>query len=1217
MTWIADILDPGERGWEEFYRNRWQHDKVVRSTHGVNCTGGCSWNVFVKDGIVTWETQALDYPQLQSGIPPYEPRGCQRGISSSWYVYSPLRIKYPYCRGVLLDLWREAKGTHADPVDAWASIVEDPVARASYQHARGKGGFRRTSWDEILELVAASTIYTIKRYGPDRVLGFTPIPAMSMLSYAAGTRFLSLLGGTILSFYDWYADLPSAFPEVWGEQTDVAESADWYNADYIVVMGSNLSMTRTPDVHFAVEARHHGAKLVVLSPDFSQVSKYADWWLPVMAGQDGAFWMAVDHVILKEFFVDREVPYFLDYLKKYTDCPFLVTLRPTEPSAPDTQHSAPVYKPDRLLRANAIPRYHNEENGDWKFLVLDAISGELRMPGGTMGFRWGEEKGKWNLLHQDGIGGSAINPVLSLLNSSDAILSVQLSTFGEVETPVREVPVRFVETAEGRVAVTTILDLLIAQMGVSRGLRGNYPEDYDDPKPFTPAWQEPLTGIDRQTLIHFAREFAANAERTKGRSMIIIGTGVNQWYQSNLMYRAAMTALMLCGCEGRNGGGMNHYVGQEKVVPVSSWSTLAFALDWVRPPRQQNAPSFHYVHGDQWRYDDDFTRYHPVPTGGKYARGHAMDMQAMAVRMGWLPFYPQFNRSSLELVQQAEAAGATTEQEIVQWVVAQLKANAESTPLRFSVEDPDAPENWPRLWFIWRGNALMASAKGHEFSLRHYLGTNNNAVAEEVAEGQVHDVVWRPEAPEGKMDLVVDLNFRMDTSALYSDVVLPAATWYEKNDINTTDLHSFVHPMGEAVPPCWESKSDWEIFKAIAKKFSELAATHLPEKVRDLVCTPLAHDSRDEIAQPEIRDWAAGECEPIPGKTMPWMNVVERDFVNVYNRFVSLGHVSRDVGFATHGIHWKADDLYDEWVSTRATVEWGGRRYPSLSEVVDAANVVLFFAPETNGELAYRAFKVEEEKVGVPLADLAEPTRGVRISYSDIVNQPRRFLTSPCWSGIVNNGRPYTGFAINVERMVPWRTLTGRQQFYLDHQLYLEFGEQLPTYKGKPSPDALNEFNRSHGGPNTIMVNILTPHGKWHIHSTFMDNQRMLTLNRGVEPMWLNDRDCTALGVKDNDWVEVYNDNGVVVTRAAVSARIPRGVAFFYHAPERTISVPKSPLRGNRRAGTHNSLTRARPNPVLMAGGYGQFTYAFNYWGPTGVTRDTYVYVRKLPELIW
>ena len=114
ITWIKDEANPSLRGWEEFYRNRWQHDKVVRSTHGVNCTGGCSWMIHVKDGLVTWEMQGLDYPPLDPTLPPYEPRGCQRGISYSWYLYSPLRVKYPYIRGALLDLWKKARAEHDD-----------------------------------------------------------------------------------------------------------------------------------------------------------------------------------------------------------------------------------------------------------------------------------------------------------------------------------------------------------------------------------------------------------------------------------------------------------------------------------------------------------------------------------------------------------------------------------------------------------------------------------------------------------------------------------------------------------------------------------------------------------------------------------------------------------------------------------------------------------------------------------------------------------------------------------------------------------------------------------------------------------------------------------------------------------------------------------------------------------------------------------------------
>ncbi|MGY0255696.1 hypothetical protein, partial [Limosilactobacillus fermentum] len=55
-------LEENSRRWEKLYRQRWAHDKVVRTTHGVNCTGSCSWNVYVKQGVITWEHQATDYP---------------------------------------------------------------------------------------------------------------------------------------------------------------------------------------------------------------------------------------------------------------------------------------------------------------------------------------------------------------------------------------------------------------------------------------------------------------------------------------------------------------------------------------------------------------------------------------------------------------------------------------------------------------------------------------------------------------------------------------------------------------------------------------------------------------------------------------------------------------------------------------------------------------------------------------------------------------------------------------------------------------------------------------------------------------------------------------------------------------------------------------------------------------------------------------------------
>ncbi|NUP99723.1 MAG: nitrate reductase subunit alpha, partial [Armatimonadetes bacterium] len=1176
LSWISDEADPAQRSWEEFYRNRWQHDKVVRSTHGVNCTGSCTWQIHVKNGIVTWEMQGLDYPSLEAGLPPYEPRGCQRGISYSWYLYSPLRVKYPYARGALLDLWRAARAEHEDPVEAWRSLVSDPDKRARWQRARGKGGFRRADWETVTELIAASCVHTIKEHGPDRIAGFSPIPAMSMISYACGARMLQLMGGVSLSFYDWYCDLPPASPETWGEQTDVHESADWYNAKLLAVMGANLNMTRTPDCHFAAEARHNGSKMWVFSPDFSQVSKYADEWVAINAGQDGAWWMAVNHVLLKEFHHEQAVPRFLDYTKRYTDAPFLVELTATDGT----------WRPGQLLRADRLAPYAAVENGTWKFLVWDEIDARPKMPMGSMGDRWGQP-GKWNLKLEDGLDQSAIAPRLTFLDDHQGVIEVELDDFAGGATLTRGVPTRQIETADGQVVtVTTVYDLMMAQYGVPRGLPGQYPISYDDDLPYTPAWSEKYTGMGRETLVRFAREWGRTADLTGGKCIIIIGAGVNHWYHANLMYRAGIHALMFCGCVGVNGGGLAHYVGQEKLAPGEPWGAIAFAKDWVPAARNQNAPSWHYVHSDQWRYERSFTEYHPVPKSeGSLAGGHTMDLQVRAVRNGWLPFYPQFGESPLEVARKAREAGAQTPEEITAQVVERLQ----SRDLKFAVEDPDAPENWPRVWFIWRGNALMSSAKGHEYFLKHYLGTHTNTIAEDLAEGQVEQAVWRAEAPQGKMDLVVDLNFRMDTSALYSDIVLPAATWYEKADLNSTDLHSFIHPLSAAVPPCWESKSDWQTFGTIAKAFSELAAKHLPDPIEDVVATPLSHDSPAEIAQPDLADWAAGECAPIPGKTMPGLKVVTRDYKNLYHQYISFGPQVRESGLGAHGTHYPVTDFYDEAVRTLPTVTWDNKSYPSLARDEQVCDIILRFATVTNGELAYRSYEEMERKVGLPLTWLAEKNRGVRVTYKELQARPQRFVNSPMWSGLIENGRAYSPFTYNVEALVPWRTLTGRQQFYLDHPLYLQFGEHLPTYKPKPLPMHYADLRVSDDSDATMMLNYLTPHGKWHIHSTYGDNQRMTTLSRGVEPLWMNEEDAAAIGIADNDWVEVYNDHGVVVTRAVVSARIPRGIGIQYHSPERTYSVPRSPMRKGRRAGGHNSLTRTRLKPNLMAGGYGQF----------------------------
>jgi nitrate reductase alpha subunit len=146
------------------------------------------------------------------------------------------------------------------------------------------------------------------------------------------------------------------------------------------------------------------------------------------------------------------------------------------------------------------------------------------------------------------------------------------------------------------------------------------------------------------------------------------------------------------------------------------------------------------------------------------------------------------------------------------------------------------------------------------------------------------------------------------------------------------------------------------------------------------------------------------------------------------------------------------EEQYDQELEARPTISWNGGHYPSLAEDEQVCNIILRFATVTNGELAYRSYKGLEEQVGLPLAHVAEKNRGVRVDFQDIQGRPQRLLNSPVWSGLIENGRSYSPFTYNLECLVPWRTLTGRQHLYLDHPLYIQFGEHLPTFKLKPAP---------------------------------------------------------------------------------------------------------------------------------------------------------------------
>lgn len=1193
------VFKEGGRG-DWFYRDRWAYDKVVRSTHGVNCTGSCSWKVYVKDGIITWEAQQTDYPSVGPDRPEYEPRGCPRGAAFSWYTYSPTRVRYPYVRGVLLDMFREAKAEHGDPVVAWASIVQDPEKAMRYKSVRGKGGLVRASWEEAVELIAAAQVYTIKRWGPDRIAGFSPIPAMSMVSHASGARFTNLIGGSMLSFYDWYADLPVASPQIFGDQTDVPESGDWWDAGYLIMWGSNVPLTRTPDAHWMTEARYRGQKVVVMSPDYAENVKFADEWLPVAPGSDAALGMAMGHVVLKEFFVDRQVPYFENYTRTYTDLPFLITLDAVHDEAGSVR-----YRPGKNLVAGDFDNAEaSSENAMFKPALWDAATDAPAIPNGSLGHRFGEEGlGRWNLDLGD------LRPELTLLG--DQAVEVELPVFdspdGSPSTIHRGVPVRRV----GDQLVTTVFDLMLAQYGVVRpGLPGVWPTGYDDETgAYTPAWQETITNVSAEQVERVAREFAQNAADTKGRSMIVMGGGTNHWYHSDLIYRSMLMLTTITGCQGRNGGGWAHYVGQEKARPVTGWAHLANALDWKRPPRLMIQTGYWYINTDQWRYDTfSADELGAQDAGNGLFEGKVTaDLFAQSARSGWMPSYPTFNRNPLTLADDVKASGL----EVGPYVANALKEGS----LAFAVEDPDAEENWPRVLMLWRANLFGNSAKGDEYFLKHLLGTDSAVRATETPEElRPQDLVWRDQAPEGKLDLVLTLDFRMTGSTLVSDVILPAATWYEKHDINTTDMHPFVHPFTPAINPPWQAKTDWETFGLVAQRVAELSAEHLGTRT-DVVALPLMHDSPDAMATPHgaVTDWKSGRVDPVPGVTMPKLVLVERDYTQIGAQYAAIGPLLDKLGTATKGVAYDVSSAitYLKGKNGVRTGEGVDAGRPKLDNGINVSEAIMALSGTTNGHLATQGFKTLEKRTGTLLHDLAAEHEGKIVTFNDIVGQPTPVITSPEWSGSESGGRRYSPFTINVERLKPWHTLTGRQHFYLDHDWMQALGETLPTYRGPLNMTQLfGEAPIGEVNELGVSVRYLTPHFKWAIHSQYQDNWFMQSLSRGGQQVWMSEKDAERVGIEDNDWIELVNRNGVVAARAIVSHRMPEGTVFMYHAQDRLIDVPLTETHG-RRGGIHNSMTRIMIKPSHIIGGYAQLSYAFNYLGPTGNNRDEVTMLRK------
>lgn len=278
--------------------------------------------------------------------------------------------------------------------------------------------------------------------------------------------------------------------------------------------------------------------------------------------------------------------------------------------------------------------------------------------------------------------------------------------------------------------------------------------------------------------------------------------------------------------------------------------------------------------------------------------------------------------------------------------------------------------------------------------------------------------------------------------------------------------------------------------------------------------------------------------------------VVERDYPNTYARFTSLGPLMDKLGNGGKGISWNTQEEVDFLKKlNRTRTEGAAEGRPAIETAIDAAEVVLSLAPETNGHVAVKAWDALGKVTGRDHTHLAIHKEDEKIRFRDIVAQPRKIISSPTWSGLEDEHVSYNAGYTNVHEMIPWRTLSGRQQLYQDHEWMRAFGESLVVYRPPVDTRAAQPLlgAKPNGYPEKAL-NFLTPHQKWGIHSTYSDNQLMLTLGRGGPVVWLSEDDARSLGIEDNDWIEAFNSNGALTARAIVSQRIPDGMIFMYHA---------------------------------------------------------------------
>jgi DMSO reductase family type II enzyme molybdopterin subunit len=558
---------------------------------------------------------------------------------------------------------------------------------------------------------------------------------------------------------------------------------------------------------------------------------------------------------------------------------------------------------------------------------------------------------------------------------------------------------------------------------------------------YAPEATSKLTGVHPRVVRDLARRIAASRAAT-----ILPQSSLTKFYHALEMERAQILVMTLAGQVGRKGSGFTAF----PYLSIDGSEALYMASGSL-PPRLgaaalglKAAPT---VLRKKWQgYTDEMVIY-------DLARQHYLGGGAPATTL-----YLYFHAGLEELYGRSKDWDPWLKRECGEYVAEAMEKGWV----------PDWSKVSPRI-LVQAGGNLLRRTRGYPVMIDKLLP---------------------------KLDLLLTVDWRMSTTGLHSDYVLPAAGWYEKDDFTwSTPLAPFCHVTRRAVEPLAESKTDWEFHCLLLKEVQKRA---IGRGLRTF---------RDRAGKPRRLD-------------------------RVYDEFTFGGR------FTEHN----PEELLDQILALTANL--GDVRWEELKEK------------------GYARF------TGVGAHALTMGTA------TDIA--PNETITANTW---------------HTEKKQPWPTLTRRLQFYIDHDLYLELGEELPVHKENPALGGNYPLQMTGG------------HARWSIHAMWRDHEQMLQLQRGAPLVYIAAADARRRGIKDGDRVRVYNDVGSFQLDARVSATVKPGQVIVYHAWE------PYQFEGHR---SHQSVMPSPINPIHLAGGYLQLQPFFVTGTPSSPDRGTRVEVEPL-----